>query len=141
MANAGDVVINSLLCFISSAKNDYTKSVLLEVANSFYSHERIKEAKIEITTILNKDLIWRRDPDKKLKDLKDVLDFYDELEQSKLKKKFVSDSYKQMPPVGMAVFAPILSNLAEEITKVNEILSKILNIKTEVVNKAVRYAK
>ena len=136
MANAGDVVINSLLCFISSAKNDYTKSVLLEVANSFYSHERIKEAKIEITTILNKDLIWRRDPDKKLKDLKDVLDFYDELEQSKLKKKFVSDSYKQMPPVGLEFVASVLTNLASEVAKINEVLPKIVDIKSEVLNTA-----
>ena len=36
----------------------------------------------------------------------------------------------------MAMFAPSLSNLVKEITKINEILPKILDIKTEVINTA-----
>ena len=39
-----------------------------------------------------------------------------------------------MPPMGMSMFAPILSNLADEITKINEMLPKILDIKTVVIN-------
>ena len=40
-----------------------------------------------------------------------------------------------MPPTGMVVLAPILSNLTEDITKINELL-KILDIKTKICNSA-----
>ena len=133
---SGEIIINSLLCFIGSAKNDFNKATLLEIANAFYSHEKIKAAKVEITNLLKKDLIWRRDPEKKLKDLKDVIDFYEECVESKMKIKFVADSYKQLPPIGMELIAPVLINLTGEVTKINEILPKILDIKTEVLNTA-----
>ena len=86
--------------------------------------------------MLKKDLIWRQDPDKKRKDLKDILEYYQELTASKRKLNIVTDTYKKMPPVGMSVFAPVLSNLAGDITKINEMLPKILDIKTEVINTA-----
>ena len=37
--------INNLLCFLSSAKNDYSENVLLDLVYSFYFIEDIKEAK------------------------------------------------------------------------------------------------
>ena len=133
---AGDIIINNLLCFISSAKNDHNKAILVEIANSFYSIEKIKEAKVEITNLLKKDFSTRRGPGEKLKHLNDVIDLYEECDVSKMKIKFVADSYKQLPPMGMELLAPIIINLANEVTKINEILPKILDIKTEVLNTA-----
>lgn len=131
-----EIIINSVLCFINSASGDYSNSSLQEVIYSFYSHEEIKVAKELLCNILKKDLIWRRDPDKKRKDLKDLLEFYDEFKTSKIKVKLVTNSHKKMPPVGLELFAPILTNLAEEINKINDVLPKILDIKSEVVNTA-----
>ena len=56
--------------------------------------------------------------------------------ESKLKVKFLSDSYKGMPPVGMEFIAPLILNLSDEMTKINNVLPKILDIKTEVTNTA-----
>lgn len=136
MAHAGDLIVNSVLCFVSSAKTDHTNDSLIEIANAFFSHEEIKGAKVELTTLLKKDVVWRRDPDKKRKDFRDVIDFYDELIASKAKVKFVTDSYKRMPPIGMELIAPILVSLTEEVAKINDMLPKILDIKTEVLNSA-----
>ena len=56
MAHAGELIINSLLCFVSSAKADHTNESLIEIINSFYSHEEIKAAKVELANILKRTL-------------------------------------------------------------------------------------
>ena len=136
MSQTGEIVINHLLCFLSSAKNDHSRESLLDMAYSFYSHEEIKLAKTELANILKRDVVWRRDPEKKRKDLDDVIEFLDELKASKFKTRFVSDNHKKIPPVGLEFIAPILTNLTGEVECLNELLPKILDIKSEVVNAA-----
>ena len=131
-----ETIINSVLCFINSANADYSTDSLSDVIYSFYSHDEIKAAKEVLFNLLKKELVWRRDPDKKRKDLKDLLDGYEEFKSSKIKVNLVTNSHKKMPPVGLEMFAPILNNLAEDINKINDILPKILDIKCEVVNTA-----
>ena len=63
MSRSADLVINSVLCFISSAKDDHSNESLIEIATAFYSHEEIKAAKVEVTNILRKDLVWRKNPE------------------------------------------------------------------------------
>ena len=136
MANAGEIVIDNLLCFLSSAQNDFSFETRLDVACAFYSHESIKASKTALTTLLQKEVVWRRDPEKKKKDLKDVMDYMKEVTDSKMKVKFLCNSYKGMPPVGLQFIAPMIINLSEEIAKINDVLPKILDIKSEVTNTA-----
>ena len=131
-----NIIINSLLCFISSAKTDFSKETLKDVSTSFYSHEEIKVAKTELCNLMKKDVIWRRDPDKKRKDLSDVLEYFDELTSKRNNYKFVSNSYKGMPQLGMEMIAPLLINLTTEVSRINEVLPKIMDIKSEVLNTA-----
>ena len=130
------MIINSLLCFLNSAKVDFSKETLKDVACAFYSHENIKEAKTTLTVLLKKDTIWRRDPEKKKKDLSDVVDLLEELTGNRNNYKFLCDSYKAMPPLGMEMIAPLIINLSTEVSKINETLPKVLDIKTEVMNTA-----
>ena len=130
------MIVNSLLCFLNSAKVDFSRETLKDVVCSFYSHERIKEAKTTLNVLLKKDIIWRRDPDKKRKDLADVVDQLEELTASRNNYKFLCDSYKAMPPLGMEMIAPLLINLSTEVSKINETLPKVLDVKTEVMNTA-----
>lgn len=65
-----EIIINSVLCFINSAKTDYTNKHLEDVVYSFYSHEEIKEAKAVLSNLLKEDVICRKDPDKKKKNTK-----------------------------------------------------------------------
>ena len=62
-----NIIINNLLCFINSAKDDFNEETLKDVAYCFFSHEEIKNAKTTICSLLKKDVSWRRDPDKKKK--------------------------------------------------------------------------
>lgn len=135
---AKNYIVNNLLCFISSAKNDYADEVLFDIIFSFYSVEDIKTAKDLISNLLNKDVITRKNPEKKKKDLDDLFELFNEVKETDKCKKdiFVSDSYKRMPPLGLEFIAPILTNLSEEITKINNLLPKVTDIKSEVSNTA-----
>ena len=128
--------MDSLLCFLSSAKNDFSCETLYNIVDAFYSHENIKAAKVILVNLLHKDIVWRRDPEKKKKDLSDVCELLNELLSSEKRVKFVCDTYKGMPPVGFEYIAPIITNLCSDISKLNDLLPKILDIKSEVTNTA-----
>lgn len=136
MSLLGETILNSLLCFLNSAKQDFSNDSILHILDAFYSHENIKVAKTTLVNLLHKDLIWRRDPEKKMKDLRDVIEYHEELKKSKMKVNFVCNTYKGMPPMGFEYIAPMISNLSEEIVKINDVLPKILDIKSQVVNTA-----
>ena len=131
-----EFLVDSTLCFINSAKPDYSYESLFDVAYAFYSHEDIKNAKGKICILLKKDIVWRRDPEKKKKDLRDLLEYHDEFKAVNKHVKFVTSSHKKMPPIGLEMFAPILTKLAEDVIKLNEVLPKILDIKSEICNTA-----
>ena len=115
---------------------DFSTESLFDLACCFYSHENIKQSKSILGNLLHKDITWRRDPQKKKKDLRDVLDWLKDLRESKIKAKFVADSYKGIPPVGLEFVGPLISNLSDEVTKLNEVLPNISDIKCEVRNTA-----
>lgn len=121
---------------MNSSRDDVPPATALDMVISFYSHEEIKKAKELLCNLLKIDIVWRRDPDKKLKDAKDIFEFYEKVAETKMKVKFVTASHKSMPPVGFEIFAPLLKDLAENVKMINEFLPKILDIKTEVYNTA-----
>lgn len=127
---------NSILCFMNSSKDDVPAATALDMIISFYSHEEIKKAKELLCNLLKTDIVWRRDPDKKLKDARDVFEFYEKVSDARMKVEFVTASHKSMPPVGFEIFAPLLKGLADDVKMMNEILPKILDMKTEVYNTA-----
>ena len=131
-----EIIINSLLCFINSAKGDFTRETLKDVACAFYSHEQIKEAKTELCNLLKKNVSWKRDPNKKAKDLCDVIDFHEELTNGRHNWKFLSNSYKSLPPLGIQMIAPLLISLTSEVSKINECLPKFVDMRSELINTA-----
>ena len=124
MYDINDIIISNILCFINSAKNDYSREALKDVTFAFYSHEDIKNAKSTLCDLLKREFKMRRDPEKKKKDLIDVLDLHEELTSGRNSYKFLSDNYKGMPPIGMEMIAPLLINLSSEVTKINEMRPK-----------------
>ena len=131
-----DVMINNLLCFLSSAQNDFPNEVFYDQIFSFYSIEDIKTARELLSSYVTKSFPARRGPDKKKRELDDLLESYHEFETLKTRVVFASDSYKKMPPLGLEFIAPILTTLIEEVTKLNSMLPKFTDLKSEVINTA-----
>ena len=89
-----NININNLLCFLTTSKNDFPNDVWFDIAFTFYSIDEIKIAKELLSNILKKDNPLRREPEKKKKDLNDVMDFLAEMNSDNRfnKELFVSDS-------------------------------------------------
>ena len=110
---------------------------MFEQVYSFYSIDDIKESKEVLSDIIDKDCTKRIGTDKKRKEVTDLFEFFDIFSSlTNNKDIFVADTYKRMPPVGLQFIAPILTHLSEEIIKINEVLPKIGDIKTEMINTA-----
>ena len=109
---------------MNSSKDDVPAVTAQDMIISFYSHEEIKKAKELLCNLLKTDIVWRRDPYKKLKDAKDVFEFYEKVSDTKMKVKFVTALNKSMPPVGFEIFAPLLKGLADDVKMMNEFLPK-----------------
>ena len=116
------MIVDNLLCFLNTAVNYLSSETLFDLALCFYSHEIIK-SKTTLANLLHKDISWRRDPEKKKRDLKDVVDWMKELKDLRVKVKIVSDSYKGMPSVGLEFIGPLIVNIvniSKEVAKLNE---------------------
>ena len=131
-----EIIINNVLCFLQSSSGDYSNEVLYDLIYSFYSVDEIKIAKELIANALKADTITRKDPDKKRKILNDLLELFEELKSKNMKIVYVSDSYKKMPPLGLEFIAPLLTNLSDEVARINTFLPKIVDIRSEVPNTA-----
>ena len=131
-----DTIVNSLLCFLNSAKSDFNNNVLEDVIYAFYSHDDIKQAKEIMGNIVSEDIIWRRKPEQKRKDLNDLITFHEKACETKRKMNYVTNTYKAMPPIGLTLFAPLITSLTNEVSRLNEVVPKIVDIKTEVYNTA-----
>ena len=136
MAYSTELKINNLLCFLFTAKKDYNYETLLDIIGTFYSIEDIKDAKEKLSCDINQSITTRRDPDRKIKEIKDLLELFDSFLLADLNIKYTADNYKKLPPHGMEFLAPMLATLNEEISKINATLPKFVDIKTCVMNTA-----
>ena len=101
---------------------------------TFYCYEEIKKNKEILCSILNEALCWRRDPEKKRKEVKDLMELHERVSNENKPVRFVTDSHKRMPSIELEKFGPLLSNFSEDIAVIKKILLKILDMKTEVIN-------
>ena len=122
MPNIDNAVVSGLLCYISTARNSYNEQTILSVCQSFYSHDKIVEAKKILFTITNEPLIVRRGDFKCKTDLNDIINrIRDADEKNEVLPTFVADTYSGMLPVsGYEPFAEHLIHLMEELSGMKE---------------------
>ena len=133
MARDIELIIDNVLCYLSTASKDLNNQTIYEIIKCFFSYDQIKNAKIKLGKVLNKDITTRRDPDKIGKELKDIFDYYEDW-TDEVNVMFVCDGYNKMPPNGMESIAVTLSNLGEEVVKINNEIPKFSDVRSEIVN-------
>ena len=114
-----DIVINGLLCFISSARYCYAEKDLITVCLTFYNGEKISEAK-ELLVLSAKEAATRiRGVGKTRAELKDIVDIFRRFdEKDSSLPTFVADCYKSMPPSsGYEVLADHMVTFLSEIAQ------------------------
>ena len=128
-----ELKIDNVLCYLFKAKTENTDEAIYDAIFCFYSIDEIVSSKTTLGETLNKDVHNRNNPNKKSKDTRDLMELANQWD-SEIRVKFVSDDYKRMPPNGIESLAPMLLHISEEFLKMNEILPKFADTKSEVLN-------
>ena len=116
-------VTNGVLCFLTTARQSYSTENLILMCISFYSHERILDAKKVLFSLTGgESAITRRGEGKFRSDISDILIQIKKTEENGTElPDFVADSYKSMPPSsGFEVLAEHVVCLIDEINSLRE---------------------
>ena len=115
-------VTNEVLCFLTTARQSYLTENLISMCVSFYSHERILDAKKVLFSLTGESAITRRGEGKFRSDVSDILIQIKKTEENGMElPDFVADSYKSMPPSsGFEVLAEHVVCLIDEINSLRE---------------------
>ena len=127
--DTSNIVINNLLCYISTARHAISKEQIISCCWSFYDLNIVKEAK-EILFAANNDKPVRRRGDVALKhELEDIYDKFVKYDECNIPlPKFVADNYSAMPPTsGYELIGSTIVNLINEIAALKEEIKEVKN--------------
>ena len=124
------IVINSLLCYVSSARDFLPNDQILQCGLVFYDSNVIKDSKDFLFDLIDEKPIRRRGENCKKAEFQDILDMFVKIEENDIPlPKFVCDSFKSMPPSsGYELVGSMLNSLFDEIALLREEI-KVLNTK------------
>ena len=127
MPSIDDAVINSVLCYISTARHAYTEQTLQSVCLSFYSGDQLSEAKDVLFKTSGETLTHRRGESKSKADLQDIISLFRRLdEEGVILPKFLAETYRGMPPAsGFEVLADHMVSLLSEMSELRHEISSI----------------
>ena len=117
-----NAVINGLLCYVLSVRNSCDEQQILSVCQSFYSQEKIVDAKKTLFNLVKEPITSRRGEGKCRADLNDIFNCLCDLDERNVDlPKFVADTHSSMPPtLGYNVLAEHLIHLMEEMSSLKE---------------------
>ena len=111
-------IMNSVLCYTSTARHSMRNDDIVRVCLAFYKEEQILKAKDLIFNLVGEKPIRRRNENRKTNELQDVMAILKRCDEKRMDlPKFVADSYDSLPPSsGFDVVAESLISLIDEIS-------------------------
>ena len=129
MAVAQTFKANSVLCFITSARNSLSKDNIILNSVAYYSSEVVYAAKEEIFSFCDERPIKRKAsaeyPNPAVANVRDILNLLDKVEGKISLPTFVATEFNSLPPSNFDSIAPVLCSLRDEITLLREELSQL----------------
>ena len=119
-----EMIVNNILCYISTARNTLKNDDIIHVCLAFYKEEEIINAKDLICEIIGEKSKRRRNENRILNELKDIMEMLRTSDEKGLSlPKFVADRYDGLPPTsGFELVANAVNSLLKEIADLrNEI--------------------
>ena len=116
-----DFMIDSILCFVQSAKNQFDNEKIARMVVAFYSAEQIIRSKEKLFSILNARMIKRktceRHPNPSDADVADIIELFDKHDgvDDVTIPTFVSVGMNAMPSTDMECMAGVLCSLRDEV--------------------------
>ena len=118
MPQVDNAVLNGVLCYISTARNSHSDQTILSICLSFFTHDKIIDAKRILFNLTNASITQRRGDGKVKADLLDILAQFKFVDENNVDVPiFVTGSYDSMPPTsGFEVIADHIVHLMEEMS-------------------------
>ena len=116
------IIVNDVLCYISTSRNDLTNDVIKNNVCSFYNCEEILDAKILLFNAVNSTPISRKGEKKENRNVQDILDLFVQCEnEGKSLPQYCASRYNSMPATNderylqkMSYITDIILNLQRE---------------------------
>ena len=114
--------INSVLCFLSSARKSYSKKNITNTCLSIYNAENNDDAKETLFKFLSEVPTKRRGNNKSRSDITDMIEVFKKLDASNaMMPQFFCDAHGKMPPSsGFEFISELLLGLIMEASTVKE---------------------
>ena len=122
MSDKANLIVNGVLCYISSARCTYTDQTLLSICQSFYKCDKVVEAKKILYGATGEAVSQRRGEGRLRAELTDILDEFRKADENGVVlPTFVADSFASMPPAsGFEVLSEHLISLLAEISNLKQ---------------------
>ena len=124
-----DAVINGVLCYLSSARHTLTDQAMCTICLSYYSGDKISDAKDLLFKFANETIIRRRGEGKVKADLIDMIALLRKVDERKESlPQFLADGFSSMPPAsGFETIAEHIINLTTEINVLKNEIESLRN--------------
>ena len=122
-----NTLINSVLCYTSTARHSQSEQSIISACLSFFKNDEITEAKEILYNAVDEPMSKRKGENKARNDLSDVLALLTKCDsKDKELPKFLCDGYNKMPPAsGFEVLASHMVCLIEEVANLKSEVSKL----------------
>lgn len=126
------IEINSVLCYVSTARHSKTDNEIANICLGFYSGDLIKDAKDLIYKITNDESIRRRGTNRMWAEIQDVIDALRKCDEKGIDlPTFVADSYDSLPPsTGFEIIASTLNSLMEEVITLRDEIKELKTLRS-----------
>ena len=135
MTSALDLKENSVLCYITSARNSLSRDKIILNAVGFYSSESIYSAKEEIFGICKEHSIRRKAtneyPNPSVPNVRDILQLLDKVEGKVSLPSFVANDYNSLPPNNIDSLLSVLCSLRDEVSALRDEVSQLRKANSE----------
>ena len=123
------IIINPLLCYITSALKSKSSEYIISSSLPFFNRDSINEAKNILYKYGNDKATRRRGRDAAKAELSDIIEMIHELQEQNVNlPTFVSDSFDAMPPTsGYEAIADVMNSLIDELTSLRNEIEVIKN--------------
>ena len=140
------IIINAILCYISTARHTMKRDEIIRICMTFYSSEDIKNGKDKLFAFVSDTPKRRRGEYRLNNEINDILDTFEKCFDENIKLPiFVADSYNSLPQSsGFDIIAQHMISLVDEINDlkkeidslnksrlIDEMIQKDLNIMQE----------
>ena len=128
MAISDSIIVNGLLCFISSTRHRKSRDFIIQSCLPFYDQLKVREAKDILFSYTKERPINRRGEDYLQKSYIDIIELFEKLSEDEVElPKFVADSFDTMPPC--SGYEMISATMLSLIDQVNLLKDEIKNLK------------